>query len=210
VIVLEENNKFVKIAVNGGIGFGAKLTAQQLVTIAKYIKENEEIELTTFQQLYIDVPESKLDEIRKDFANCGLKFYPVGPYVKSVRTCNFCKGAEEEGMPVAIELNERIAGKQVPRTLRPSYTGCPNACGEPLINDIGVIKRQETFDLYIGGRGKGTNAQTGTLLKAGLSPKELYDTVEKVLDIYVEKGKKREEFFKFVDRFGIEKMKESI
>ncbi len=37
--------------------------------------------------------------------------------MKSLRTCNFCKGSEEEGMPVAIELNKRIAGKSVPFTL---------------------------------------------------------------------------------------------
>lgn len=149
-IELEENDKYVKLAINGGISFGAKLTAKQLSTIAKYIKDEEEIELTTFQQLYIDVPERKLGEIKEEFSKSGLKCYPVGPYVKSLRTCNFCKGAEEEGMPVAIELNERIAGKPVPRTVLPAYTGCPNACGEPLINDIGVIKRQDTFELYIG------------------------------------------------------------
>ncbi|QOR64583.1 nitrite reductase [Cytobacillus suaedae] len=207
---MENKDKYVKLAINGGISFGAKLTAKQLITIARYLKDEEEIELTTFQQLYIDVPERKLEEIKEELANNGLKCYPVGPYVKSLRTCNFCKGAEEEGMSVAVELNERIAGKPVPRTLRPAYTGCPNACGEPLINDIGVIKRQDTFELYIGGRGKGTNAQTGKLFKAGLSPEELYETVEKVLDFYVANGKKREEFFKFVNRYGIENIKESV
>lgn len=207
---MEEKEKYIKIAVNGGISFGAKLTAKQLTTIAKYMKDDEELELTTFQQLYIDVPESRLDEIKEEFNNCGLKCYPVGNYVKSLRTCNFCKGAEEEGMPIAIELNERIAGKAVPRTLRPSYTGCPNACGEPLINDIGVIKRKEKYELYIGGRAQGTDAQTGTLLKSELSPEELYDTVEKILNLYVEYGKKRELFYKFINRYGIEKIKENI
>ena len=151
-----------------------------------------------------------MGEIKEEFSKIGLKCYPVGPYVKSLRTCNFCKGAEEEGMPIAVELNERFSGKPVPRTLRPTYTGCPNACGEPLINDIGVIKRQDTFELYIGGRGKGTNAQTGTLFKVGLSAEELYETVERVLNLYVKNGKKREEFYKFVNRLGIENIKEKI
>lgn len=56
---MENNEKKVKIAVNGGINFGAKLTAKQLLVIAKYLEEGEELELTTFQQLYIDIPEEK-------------------------------------------------------------------------------------------------------------------------------------------------------
>lgn len=205
---MEEKDKFIKIAVNGGINFGAKLTAKQLTTIAKFMKEDEELELTTFQQLYIDVLEGKLDEIKEEFSQCGLKCYPVGDYVKSLRTCNFCKGAEEEGMPIAIELNERIAGKAVPRTLRPAYTGCPIACGEPLMNDIGVIKRKDKFDLYIGGRGQGIDAQTGFLLKEGLTPEELYQTVEKVINLYADSGKKREQFYKFINRYGKDKINE--
>lgn len=43
----------VKIAVNGGIGFGAKLNSKQLMTISKYMNEEDELELTTFQQLYV-------------------------------------------------------------------------------------------------------------------------------------------------------------
>lgn len=49
--------KKIKIAVNGGIGIGAKLNYKKLLTISKYMSENEELELTTFQQLYIEIPE---------------------------------------------------------------------------------------------------------------------------------------------------------
>lgn len=48
---MEDSN--VKIAINGGIGFGSKLNAKQLAVITKYMHENDELELTTFQQLYI-------------------------------------------------------------------------------------------------------------------------------------------------------------
>ncbi len=38
----------IKIAVNGGIQFGAKLNAKQLALLAKYLDEDQEVELTTF------------------------------------------------------------------------------------------------------------------------------------------------------------------
>ncbi|MEH7235394.1 nitrite reductase [Bacillus sp. JJ1562] len=207
---MDQKEKKVKLAVNGGISFGAKLNAKQLVVIAEYMNDGDELELTTFQQLYIDVLESEIEFVKEKFKEVGLSCYPVGNFVKSLRTCNFCKGAEEEGMPVAIELNKRIAGKPAPFTLRPAYTGCPVGCGEPLVNDIGVIKVRDGYDLYIGGKAKGKDARTGTLLMEQLTPEQLYEVVEKIINIYAEQGKKREQFSKFVTRYGLENIKESV
>ncbi|MBM7660150.1 NAD(P)H-nitrite reductase large subunit [Bacillus mesophilus] len=196
----------IKVAVNGGISFGAKLNSKQLVTIAEFLEDGEELEITTFQQLYVEVPESQLDDVKKRFNDVGLSCYPVGNYIKSLRTCNFCKGAEEEGMPVAMELNSLLAGRAVPFTLRPAYTGCSVGCGEPLVNDIGVMKMKDGYDLYIGGRAKGTNAKVGTLFKEQLTPEQLYETVDRIIELYQEHGKKREPFAKFVERYGFDQI----
>ncbi|WP_068673598.1 nitrite reductase [Oceanobacillus sp. Castelsardo] len=197
----------IKIAVNGGIGFGAKLKSKQLMTISKYMNEEDELELTTFQQLYIEIPEDNKDEVIKEFESVGLKCYPVGNYVKSLRTCNFCKGEEREGMPVAKEINRRIAGKPVPFTLKVAYTGCIIGCGEPMLSDLGVMKYEDHYNLYVGGKAKGKDAEVGSLLKENLTPEELYDTVEKIIAVYAEKGKKRETFHKFLKRVGKEQLK---
>lgn len=207
---MEQQEKMVKLAVNGGISFGSKLNAKQLVVIAEYMKEGDELELTTFQQLYVEVLECDVEFIQKKFEAVGLSCYPVGNFVKSLRTCNFCKGAEQEGMPVAIELNDRIAGKAVPTTLRPAYTGCPIGCGEPLVNDIGVMKIRNGYNLSIGGKAKGLDAQAGTIIMEQVQPEQLYKAVDKIIAIYAEQGKKRETFFKFVNRYGIENLKSQL
>ncbi len=194
------DGKKIKIAVNGGIGFGAKLNPKQLITIAKYLNEDEEIELTTFQQIYIEILEDKQVEIIQEFRSVGLACYPVGNFVKSLRTCNFCKGEEEEGMPVAKELNRRIAGKAVPFTLKVAYTGCPVGCGEPMLSDIGVMKVRDHYNVYVGGKAKGNDAQVGTMLAENLTPEELYSVIENIIDLYAKEGKKREAFFKFLKR----------
>ncbi|GLO68452.1 nitrite reductase [Oceanobacillus kimchii] len=202
--------KYIPMAVNGGIGFGAKLKPKQLAVLGKYLDEDTEIEFTTLQQLIVQIPEAELEEAQRTFDEVGLHYYKVGKYVKNLRTCNFCKGEEEEGMPVAKELNRRIAGQEVPFTLKPAYTGCPIGCGEPLINDIGVMKDKDTFELYIGGKSKGSDARTGKLVKSNLHPEELYELVERILDLYRENSKKRENFYRFVDRLGIENIKQEI
>lgn len=196
----------IKIAVNGGIGFGAKLNSKQLMTISKYMDEEDELELTTFQQLYIEILEDDKDEVIKEFESVGLKCYPVGNYVKSLRTCNFCKGEEREGMPVAKEINRRIAGKPVPFTLKVAYTGCIIGCGEPMLSDIGVMKYKDHYNLYVGGKAKGKDAEVGSLLRENLTPEELYNTVEKIIAVYAEKGKKRETLHKFLKRIGKEQL----
>ncbi|MGM0900598.1 MAG: nitrite reductase [Bacillota bacterium] len=198
--------KKIKIAINGGIGFGAKLNSKQLLTISKYMNEDEELELTTFQQLYIEISEDKKEEIIEEFHSVGLACYPVGNFVKSLRTCNFCKGEEEEGMPVAKELNRRIAGKAVPFTLKVAYTGCPIGCGEPMLSDIGIMKMRDHYNLYVGGKAKGKDAEVGSLLMEHLTPEELYDTVEKIIAVYSQTGKKRETFYKFLKRIGRDKL----
>lgn len=199
---METDIQKTKIAVNGGIGFGAKLNPKQLMTISKYMNEEDELELTTFQQLYIEIPENRKEEIIEEFESVGLACYPVGGFVKSLRTCNFCKGEEREGMPTAKELNKRFAGKPVPFTLKFAYTGCPIGCGEPMLSDIGVMKFKDHYHLYVGGKAKGMDAEVGTLLKENLTPDELYDTVDKIIAVYSELGKKRETFFKFWKRVG--------
>lgn len=199
---MEDSGKKIKIAINGGVGFGAKLNSKQLVRISKYMNEDEELELTTFQQLYIEIPEDKKEDIIEEFQSVGLACYPVGNFIKSLRTCNFCKGEEEEGMPVAKELNRRIAGKAVPFTLKVAYTGCPIGCGEPMLSDIGVMKIRDHYNLYVGGKAKGKDAEVGSLLKENLTPEELYETVEKIIAIYSQMGKKRETFYKFLKRIG--------
>jgi precorrin-3B C17-methyltransferase len=199
---MDTSRKKIKLAINGGISFGSKLNAKQLLVIAKYLEDETELELTTFQQLYIEILEEKKDMITKEFEQAGLHCYPVGNFVKSLRTCNFCQGAEEEGMPIAIELNNRIAGKPVPFTLKPAYTGCSVGCGEPLMNDIGVMKIKDYYQLYIGGKSKGRDAKAGQLLLDHLSAEELYEVVDKMICLYNQQGKKREPFYKFIDRVG--------
>lgn len=198
--------KKIKIAINGGIGFGAKLNSKQLVTISKYMNDDDELELTTFQQLYIEIPEDKKEAIIEEFQSVGLACYPVGNYVKSLRTCNFCKGEMEEGMPIAKEINSRMAGKPVPFTLKIAYTGCPIGCGEPMLSDIGIMKIKDHYNVYVGGKAKGKDAEVGSLLLESLSPEELYESVEKIIAAYSEMGKKRETFYKFLKRMGIEQL----
>ncbi|MED1202367.1 hypothetical protein [Heyndrickxia acidicola] len=67
---------------------------------------------------------------------------------------------------------------EVPVTLKPSYSGCPVGCGEPVVNDSAVLKRGERFDIFIGGKAKGLKAELGQLFKSNLQAFEVYEVME--------------------------------
>ena len=73
------------------------------------MNEGDELELTTFQQLYIQVLESKVGFVKGKFKEVEWSCYPVGDFANSLRICNFCKG-EEEGMIKSKRESKRSGG----------------------------------------------------------------------------------------------------
>jgi precorrin-3B C17-methyltransferase len=197
-------------AVTPGFEVGGSIfKPEQLAILGTVLGSKARIELTNFQQLYVELEEeSNIDEIKEKLIGAGLQIYPVGAYVKSLKTCSFCQGAEEEGLPTAIALNEAVAGKEVPTPMRIAYTGCINACGEPLLQDIGIVKNKLVFDVYVGGEPKTLKAKVGELLIEGVPENKLNDVVLQLINLYKENGKKRERFGKFVERMTLDKVRE--
>lgn len=201
----------IKIAVTPGFEVGGSLfKPEQLSVLGSIIGDNAKIELTTFQQLYVEMDEERYEDVKQKLQEAGLQIYPVGNYVKSLRTCSFCQGAEAEGLHVAIALNGAVAGQEVPSPLRIGYTGCTNACGEPLLQDIGVVKNKEVFDIYVGGHGKTLNANLGQLFAAGISEDRLIEKINGLISLFREQGKKREKFSRFINRIGLKQIQSEI
>lgn len=201
----------IRFAVSPEIQVGGPLfTPKDLVAIGEVVGQEATIELTTVQQLLVEMDEEKAEEAKQQLLNKGLRVYEVGAVVKNLTVCSFCKGAEEEGLEAARTLNDTIAGISVPFTMRVGYTGCPNACGEPLLKDIGVVKRRDTFEIYIGGEAKTLEAATGQLIIDHVKEVDLPIFVQKIIEIYKNHGKKRENFAKFVKRYGIDNIRHQL
>lgn len=63
------------------------------------------------------------------------------------------------------------------------------------------------YNLYVVGKAKGKDARIGEILMEQLFPEQLYEIIEKIIDIYTREDKKKEPNFKFANRYGIEKLK---
>lgn len=203
--------KRVQFAVSPEIRVGGSVfTPTDMVAIGQIVGEDAEIELSTFQQLIVEMNEEKVEDAKKALREKGLRVYETGSVVKNLSVCSFCKGAEIEGLEAARNLNDTIAGMAVPFTMRVGYTGCPNACGEPLVKDIGIVKRKETFEIYVGGQSKTMEAKTAELLVEQVKEGQLSSIVQSIITLYQTQGKKREKFFKFVERYGLENVRKEL
>lgn len=186
---------------------GSVFTSEQLAKIATVAGSDAKIEMTSFKQLYVEVPLDKRDIIKEELERSGLEVYPAGFATKSLVACNFCRGAEEAGLETARILNRAIAGIETPTPLKVGYAGCALGTSEPLLKDIGVVKMRDTFDIYVGGEPKGIKVAMGRLLVSGLAEEKLVPVVTKIIDFYKEQAKGKEKFSKFVDRMTIEQLK---
>lgn len=198
-----------KIAVSPAIQVGGSLfTSDQLTKIGTVAGPDSKIEMTTFKQLYVEVPLERHDAIKEELQRIGLEVNPVGFVTKSLIACNFCKGAEEAGLETARMVNQAISGIETPTPIKIGYAGCALGTSEPLLKDIGIVKMRDTFDIYVGGEPKGLKAALAKQLLSGLSDVQLVPVIKKIIDTYKENAKGKEKFSKFIDRMTLEKLKQ--
>ncbi|MGG1658006.1 nitrite reductase [Brevibacillus sp. NRS-1366] len=199
----------IKIAVSPAIQIGGSLfTAEQLAKIGTVAGQDTKIEMTTFKQLYVEVPLEQHDAIKEELQRFGLEVYPAGFVTKSLIACNFCKGTEEAGLETARMVNQAIAGIETPTPIKIGYAGCALGTSEPLLKDIGIVKMRDSFDIYVGGEPKGLKAALAKQLVSGLSEVQLVPAIKKIIDFYKENAKGKEKFSKFVDRISLEQLKQ--
>jgi precorrin-3B C17-methyltransferase len=201
----------MKIAVAPRIGVGGSLfTAEQWKSIGDVLSADAKIEFTTFKQLYIEIEEDDFNETKEKLVDAGLEVYPTGFFSKNLIACNFCRGAEEAGLSVALKLNEIVAGHAVPSPLKVGYAGCANATSEPLFKDIGIVKMKDGFNIYVGGEGKSIKASLAQILFENVPEIQLIPIVERLISYYQENGKTKEKYSRFVQRVTLERLKEEI
>ncbi|GGE13221.1 hypothetical protein GCM10011571_13300 [Marinithermofilum abyssi] len=190
----------LELAVSPGLA-EKKWTPAQMSLLAEIAGEKGEIEYTPHHRILLRVPTDRPEDIVDRLKKGGLYPEPVGDHVQ-IKACDFCHGDKGEGIPYAEELERRIGGLSVPKELKIGFNGCAMACYGAVTEEIGVVFRRGSFDLFLGGKTIGRNAHAAERVAEGLSPEELLNAVEKVVKEYAEKGHPNERFNKFFKRVG--------
>ena len=197
------------------------VTDQQLETIADLADRFSfgELRSTHNQNIVLtDVLASELFELWELARAAGLATPNIGT-INDMICCpggDYCSLANAKSIPVAEAIQRKFDDLDYVYDLGDlelNISGCMNACGHHHIGHIGILgvdkKGEEWYQIQIGGSAS-KDAALAKVLGPSLSREAVTDSVEKLLDVYVENRLEGETFLAAYQRIGIEKFKERV
>jgi ferredoxin-nitrite reductase len=177
---------------------------------------------TTMAQniIFSDIPDDKVEALLKEPL---LKRLTPDPKKFMSRTVSctgneFCNLAVVEtkirAVDVAQYLDEHL---ELDEEIRIHFVGCPNACGQKHIADIGLqgslVKTPEgtvdAFDIAVGGT-LGPDAQFNKVLKGRVKGDDVGPVLTQLILYYKENRTEGESFTQFVNRVGVPSFQERL
>ncbi len=135
----QKNNFSLRLAVVGGT-----LTAENLKKIAEVAEEfgDGHVHLTSRQGVEIPfIKLSDVDAVKASLAEGGCKPGVCGPRVRTVTACQgnqICPSGNIDSYDIAVKLDNRYFGRELPHKFKFGVTGCRNNCLKTEENDVGI------------------------------------------------------------------------
>jgi len=137
-------------------------------------------------------------------------------YTKAFRTCKSCVGTDfcrygvGDSIALAQKIERRYQGIESPHKMKLATAGCPRNCLEAYVKDLGAVAIEGgLWEIYVGGAAGGT-VRKGDLLCTVNSHDEVLLYMGRFMQYYCEHGKYLERSYGFVERLGIERLKEIL
>ncbi|MFQ5711720.1 MAG: 4Fe-4S binding protein [Candidatus Geothermarchaeales archaeon] len=140
--ILQEDPNYYTVRLRVPAG---TLTTEQVAGLGRIAKKygNGRIHLTTRQGIQIPyVRYERLGEITEELKRNGTPPGSCGPRVRNISSCvgkPECPRANINSQVLALRIDERFFGRDLPTKLKIGVTGCPNSCAKPQLNDIGIM-----------------------------------------------------------------------
>ena len=130
----------------------------------------------------------------------------VGQCVRSIRACpgsTFCRRGQQDALGLGLKLDKKYHGADLPGKLKMAVSGCPNQCAESQTRDIGLVGMPKGWRVYVGGR-VGSKPRLGDLLIENVSPEDIEDVVDRIVEAYKRLGKPRQRIGRLLDAMGVD------
>ncbi|WPX09896.1 nitrite/sulfite reductase domain-containing protein [Anaerocellum danielii] len=180
------------------------LEPEQLETIWRLSKQYGGAKLTVTQAIMIfGIQPEDFDKIAEELEKVRLPLADIGPVVRNVKVCSceHCKRVIRDVTPLAVQINQCLAGLATPKKFKIAVNGCPNSCVEAQLNDLGIIAVKDGYWIYVGGKG-GRQPQLGTRLDVVIKEEYLIDTVKRIVNGYI-KVAQNERLAEVINRMGL-------
>ena len=178
-----------------------------------------EIRTTHNQNIVLaDVAKTELFSLWQQVKTAGLATPNIGT-INDMICCpggDYCSLANAKSIPVAEAIQRKFDDLDYVYDLGDitlNISGCMNACGHHHVGHIGILgvdkKGEEWYQIQLGGSA-GKNAALGNVLGPSLSRGAVVDSIEAILDVYVENRLLEESFLSTYQRIGQGKFKERV
>lgn len=158
----------------------------------------------------LGVNKEDLPKIWKELDMPSGSAYSKG--LRTVKTCvgeNYCRFGTQDSIGMGIRLERKFEGLNTPHKVKMAVSACPRNCAESGIKDVGVVGVEGAWEMYVGGNG-GTHLREADLLFKFKTGDELVEMIGAFLQYYRESAKYLERTSAWVDRLGLEHIREVL
>ena len=192
---------------------GGILTPDILENISKVVKKYKlpAVKITSGNRIaLVGIEEKDIDSVWKELGMevahaKGLCFH----YVQTCPGTDFCKYGIQDSIGLGTKLEKIFYNKKFPAKVKIGVSGCNMCCANSFIKDIGVVGKRLGWTVVLGGRA-GTMPRAGLILEKNLSSDDVIRILKKFLEYYAKNAADNVRAFRFVERVGIDKLKEVL
>lgn len=189
------------------------ISPEELEAIIKVVRKYQIpiIKITSGQRFaLVGMKKDDVDSIWKDLnMDVGKATELCLHYVQACPGTAVCKFGVQDSLGLGIDIEKFFAGTELPAKVKIGVSGCPFCCGESFVRDIGVFGKKNGWTFIIGGS-SARRPRIGDIVTEDLSKEDVINLTKRSLEYYRENAKKRERMARFVDRIGIENVKEAV
>ncbi|OIJ13902.1 nitrite reductase large subunit [Anaerobacillus alkalilacustris] len=193
--------------------YGGVTDAKELRKIADVVEKYNipSVTLTSGQRISLNgVKKEYLRDIWSDLDMrlCSRNEHTVQP----VRTCmgeNVCKCDKEVAIDLAIRIERSMEFIQTPNRVNMSISGCIHNGAEATTKDVGVVRIDRGWEIYVGGN-SGRNVKAGNLLCVTENEEEVIKLISAFIQYYRETANYLETTGEWLDRIGLIHVREVL
>ena len=195
------------------------LTAAQMEAVADLAEQFSQSEIRTTHDQNLVLPHVACENLESLWRALAVQdlAHPNINLISDSIACpglDFCGLANAPSLSLAEALHETFTDLDEQQAIGPmeiKISGCMNACGHHHIGHIGILgvekKGQPWYQLTVGGRDQ-HGAVLGQRLGPAVPHDEVLPLIRRIVDFYLAERLPAEVFVDFVDRCGVEALKE--
>lgn len=132
-------------------------------------------------------------------------------YVQACPGNSVCTFGVQDSLGLGLALENMFVdiGSETPAKMKMGISGCPMCCGESYVRDFGAFGRKSGWTVIFGGN-SGGRPRIGDVLAENLTKDQVLELARRCISFYRGQGKKKERTARFVDRLGIEAIKQAV